>query len=48
MDGSIKSPQLLQEAEELKIADWYVMDRSLLARPQWFAFLKRKLITEQS
>jgi 2,4-dienoyl-CoA reductase-like NADH-dependent reductase (Old Yellow Enzyme family) len=48
MDGSIKSPQLLQEAGELKIADWYVMDRSLLARPQWFAFLKRKLITEQS
>ena len=45
MEGNIKSPQLLQEAGELNIADWYVMDRSIFARPQWFAFLKRKLIT---
>lgn len=45
MEGNIKSPQLLQEAGELNIADWYVMDRSIYARSQWFAFLKRKLIT---
>ncbi len=46
IEGNIKSPQLLQEAGELDLADWYVMDRSLFARPQWYAFLKRKLMEQ--
>ena len=42
-EGNIKSPQVLKDVASLKLSDWFVMERSIYARPQWFQFLNRKL-----
>ena len=44
-EGNIKSPMVLKDISMLRLADWYVMERSIYARPQWFQFLKRKLVS---
>ena len=44
-EGNIKSPQVLKDVSLLRLADWYVMERSIYARPQWSQFLKRKLVS---
>ena len=44
-EGNIKSPQMLKDISFLKLADWYVMEQSIYARPQWSQFLKRKLVS---
>ena len=45
INGNIKSPQLLEEAETLGCADWYAMDQSIFERLQWYEFLERKINT---
>ena len=44
-EGNIKSPQMLKDVSFLKLADWYVMEHSIYARPRWFQFLNRKMIS---
>ena len=44
-EGNIKSPLVLKDVSILRLADWYAMERSIYARPQWFQFLKRKLVS---
>ena len=44
-EGNIKSPQMLKDISFLKLADWYVLEHSIYARPQWFQFLNRKMIS---
>ena len=44
-EGNIKSPLVLKDVSMLRLADWYVMERSIYARPQWVQFLKRKLVS---
>jgi len=36
---------VLKDISMLRLADWYVMEPSIYARPQWFQFLKRKLVS---
>lgn len=45
-DGNIKSPQVLFEVLNLNKVGWYVLEKTLLARPNWYQFLKRK-VTDQ-
>lgn len=42
-EGNIKSPQVLKEIYSLGKAQLYALDKALLARPQWYEFVYRKL-----
>ena len=42
-DGNIKSPQVLLEVLNIDKVQWYVLEKTLLARPNWFNFLKKKV-----
>ena len=43
INGSLKSPQLLEEAASLGCANWFAMDQSIFEKSQWYQFLMRKL-----
>ena len=43
VEGNIKSPQILKEAMALKRAQVFTLDKALFSRPNWYAFLQRKL-----
>lgn len=42
-EGNIKSPQILKDAMSLKKAQIFTLDKALFSRPNWYAFLQRKL-----
>ena len=42
-DGNIKSPQVLLDVLNIDKVQWYVLEKTLLARPNWFNFLKKKV-----
>ena len=42
-DGNIKSPQILKEVLALNRAQLYALDRTLFTRPNWYAFLQKKM-----
>ena len=42
-DGNIKSPQILKEAIGLSKAQIYALDRIIFTRPNWYAFLQKKI-----
>jgi 2,4-dienoyl-CoA reductase-like NADH-dependent reductase (Old Yellow Enzyme family) len=42
-EGNIKSPQILKEAMSLKKAQMFTLDKALFSRPNWYAFLQRKI-----
>jgi NADPH2 dehydrogenase len=42
-DGNIKSPQILKEVLSLNRAQLYALDRTLFTRPNWYAFLQKKM-----
>lgn len=42
-EGNIKSPQILKEAMSLKRAQIFTLDKAIFSRPNWYAFLQRKL-----
>ncbi|MBF0236568.1 MAG: NADH:flavin oxidoreductase [SAR324 cluster bacterium] len=44
-EGNIKSPQVLKDIYALKIAQFYAIDRTLFSRPQWYQFLRKKMLT---
>lgn len=43
-EGNIKSPQILKEALSLKKAQVFALDKALFSRPNWYAFLQRKIV----
>ena len=46
-DGNIKSPQVLLDVLNLDKVQWYVLEKTLLARPNWFNFLKKKVADQE-
>jgi len=46
-DGNIKSPQVLLEVLNINKVQWYVLEKTLLARPNWFNFLKKKVADQE-
>ena len=46
-DGNIKSPQVLLDVLNLDKVQWYVIEKTLLARPNWFNFLKKKVADQE-
>lgn len=42
-EGNIKSPQILKEAISLRKAQIFTLDKALFSRPNWYAFLQRKI-----
>lgn len=42
-EGNIKSPQILKDVMSLKKAQIFTLDKVLFSRPNWYAFLQRKL-----
>ena len=46
-DGNIKSPQVLLDVLNLDKVQWYVLEKTLLARPNWFNFLKKKVANQE-
>ena len=46
-DGNIKSPQVLLEVLNIDQVQWYVLEKTLLARPNWFNFLKKKVVDQE-
>lgn len=42
-EGNIKSPQVLKEIGALEKASFFALDKTLFSKPQWFAFLKKKV-----
>jgi NADPH2 dehydrogenase len=42
-EGNIKSPQILKEALTLSRAQLYALDKVLFTRPNWYAFLQKKI-----
>ena len=46
-DGNIKSPQVLLEVLNIDKVQWYVLEKTLLARPNWFNFLKKKVADQE-
>jgi 2,4-dienoyl-CoA reductase-like NADH-dependent reductase (Old Yellow Enzyme family) len=47
-DGNIKSPQVLLEVLNIDRVQWYVLEKTLLARPNWFNFLKKKVADQEN
>ena len=43
-EGNIKSPQILKEAMSLGRAHLYALDKILASRPNWHAFLQKKIL----
>jgi len=43
LEGNIKSPQILKEAIGLRRAQLFSLDKALYSRPNWFAFLQKKM-----
>ena len=46
-DGNIKSPQVLLDVLNIDRVQWYVLEKTLLARPNWFNFLKKKVADQE-
>ena len=46
-DGNIKSPQVLLDVLNIDKVQWYVLEKTLLARPNWFNFLKKKVANQE-
>ncbi|MDG2199298.1 MAG: NADH:flavin oxidoreductase [SAR324 cluster bacterium] len=46
-DGNIKSPQVLLEVLNIDKVHLYVLEKTLLARPNWFNFLKKKVADQE-
>ena len=46
-DGNIKSPQVLLDVLNIDKVQWYVLENTLLARPNWFNFLKKKVADQE-
>ena len=46
-DGNIKSPQVLLDVLNIVKVQWYVLEKTLLARPNWFNFLKKKVADQE-
>ena len=46
-DGNIKSPQVLLDVLNIDKVQWYVLEKTLLARPNWFNFLKKKVADQE-
>ncbi|HKI99783.1 MAG TPA: NADH:flavin oxidoreductase [bacterium] len=46
-EGNIKSPQILKEAIGLNKAQLYALDKVLFTRPNWYAFLQKKIMPPQ-
>ena len=46
-DGNIKSPQVLLDVLNIDKVEWYVLEKTLLARPNWFNFLKKKVADQE-
>ena len=46
-DGNMKSPQVLLEVLNIDKVGWYVLEKTLLARPNWFNFLKKKVADQE-
>jgi NADPH2 dehydrogenase len=46
-EGNIKSPQVLLEVLSMEKATWYVLEKSLFVRPNWYQFLKKKVTAEK-
>ena len=46
-DGNIKSPQVLLDVLNIDKVHWYVLEKTLLARPNWFNFLKKKVADQE-
>ena len=46
-DGNIKSPQVLLDVLNIDKIQWYVLEKTLLARPNWFNFLKKKVADQE-
>ncbi len=46
-DGNIKSPQALLDVLNIDKVQWYVLEKTLLARPNWFNFLKKKVADQE-
>ena len=46
-DGNIKSPQVLLDVLNIDKVQWYVLEKTLLARPNWFNFLKKKVVDQE-
>ena len=47
-DGNIKSPQVLLDVLNIDKVQWYVLEKTLLARPNWFNFLKKKVADQEN
>ncbi len=45
-EGNIKSPQVIKELLKMDVASLLMLDRALLTRPRWLAFLEKKLPPE--
>lgn len=43
VEGNIKSPQILKESISLGKAQMYALDKVLFSRPNWYAFLQKKI-----
>jgi len=43
-DGNLKSPQILKEAMALGKAQLYALDKTLFLRPNWYPFLRKKIL----
>jgi NADPH2 dehydrogenase len=46
-EGNIKSPQILKETLTLSKAQLYALDKVLFTRPNWYAFLQKKISPTQ-
>jgi NADPH2 dehydrogenase len=46
-EGNIKSPQILKETIALGKAQLYALDKVLFTRPNWYAFLQKKIMPPQ-
>lgn len=46
-EGNIKSPQILKEALALSRAQLFALDKVLYTRPNWYAFLQKKISPTQ-
>lgn len=43
LEGNIKSPQILKDSIALRKAQLFALDKALFSRPNWFAFLQKKI-----
>jgi hypothetical protein len=43
LEGNIKSPQILKDSIALRKDQLFALDKALYSRPNWFAFLQKKI-----